>query len=117
MNLKQTLMQTKKQYKTSNRVVSKQNSPNLFWLCSVIFACSIIFLNHNCSSQDSTRFRSNRLRNLVIVTSIGYTAGMTGLYHLWYRDAEQQSFRFFNDNKEWKQVDKIGHFGSSFYMS
>ncbi|MBT1703498.1 YfiM family protein [Fulvivirgaceae bacterium PWU20] len=42
---------------------------------------------------------------------------MAGLYHLWYKDSEQQSFRFFNDNREWKQIDKIGHALSSFYLS
>jgi hypothetical protein len=42
---------------------------------------------------------------------------MVGLYHLWYKDAGQQSFRFFNDNAEWKQLDKGGHFISSFYIS
>jgi hypothetical protein len=54
---------------------------------------------------------------MLISTSAGYAASMTGLYQLWYRHSEQQSFTFFNDNKEWKQVDKLGHFGSAFYMS
>jgi hypothetical protein len=74
-----------------------------------------------CHAQDSVfvnnTFNKKRLRIIAIGTTVGYTASMTGLYHIWYRHAEQQSFRFFNDNKEWKQVDKLGHFGSAFYMS
>jgi uncharacterized protein YfiM (DUF2279 family) len=42
---------------------------------------------------------------------------MAGLYKVWYKDSPHQSFAFFNDNAEWKQVDKAGHFFSSFYLS
>jgi hypothetical protein len=61
---------------------------------------------------------SKRRLNLIIVGSgVTYTGGMVGLNHLWYKDQERQSFRFFNDNAEWKQVDKIGHFYSAFQVS
>jgi len=71
------------------------------------------------SGQDSTTqsLQNKRLRHVIIGASAGYTLSMTGLYHLWYSESEKQSFRFFNDNAEWKQVDKLGHFGSSFYFS
>ena len=32
-------------------------------------------------------------------------------------DSRKQPFQFFNDNAEWKQVDKIGHFYSTYYFS
>lgn len=57
------------------------------------------------------------LRTFAISSSVVYGASLVGLSQLWYRDSERQSFRFFNDNAEWKQVDKLGHFFSTFYLS
>jgi hypothetical protein len=39
------------------------------------------------------------------------------LQKLWYSVTPHQDFRFFNDNAEWKQVDKLGHLYSAFYLS
>jgi uncharacterized protein YfiM (DUF2279 family) len=36
---------------------------------------------------------------------------------VWYEGSERQSFRFFNDNAEWKQLDKAGHFYASWQIS
>jgi hypothetical protein len=61
--------------------------------------------------------RTKPLRIAAISTGAAYALGLAGLNHLWYRHSERQSFRFFNDNPEWNQVDKLGHFYSSFYLS
>jgi hypothetical protein len=58
-----------------------------------------------------------KLRAITLGGTVVYSLSLVGLSHLWYSDAESQSFRFFNDNEEWKQVDKFGHFFSSFYFS
>jgi len=58
-----------------------------------------------------------RLRNFAITSGITYSITLVGLNELWYKDSEKQSFHFFNDNNEWKQVDKVGHFYSAFYLS
>src|SRR5687767_1410367 len=58
-----------------------------------------------------------RLRNLTIISGTVYAVTLVGLNQLWYKDSEKQSFHFFNDNAEWKQVDKVGHFYSAFYLS
>jgi hypothetical protein len=42
---------------------------------------------------------------------------MIGLNELWYSQSPRQSFHFFNDASEWKQVDKVGHFLSTFQVS
>jgi hypothetical protein len=56
--------------------------------------------------------------NIVTITSAtGYTAALIGLNELWYKNSAKESFHFFNDLPEWKQVDKIGHFYSAFYGS
>jgi hypothetical protein len=58
-----------------------------------------------------------RLNTLVIGGTTSYGLTLVGLHQLWYKNSEQQSFRFFNDNAEWNQVDKLGHFYSTFYFS
>lgn len=47
----------------------------------------------------------------------GYTLGMSALYSAWYRDYPSSKFHLFYDGKEWLQMDKIGHAGSSYYIS
>lgn len=70
-------------------------------------------------AQSDTTFTPNKkgLRTAAIVTGGAYAIGMAGLNHLWYKDSDRQSFQFFNDNREWKQIDKIGHFYSAFHLS
>ena len=68
--------------------------------------------------QDSLyAINKKRVRVLTIGGTVAYGATLAGLSHLWYADSESQSFRFFNDNAEWNQIDKAGHFFSSFYFS
>ncbi len=57
------------------------------------------------------------IRHLAIGTGILYAGSLYGLYNLWYKDYPQSSFHFFNDNKEWMQVDKVGHATSAYYIS
>jgi uncharacterized protein YfiM (DUF2279 family) len=66
------------------------------------------------SQKDS--LNTKRLKTVVLGESIGYTATMTGLYTLWYKDEPGSSFHTFNDNKEWLQMDKIGHGVTSYYV-
>src|SRR5688572_11624415 len=84
------------------------------WIFLFIFLPTIAF----CETEDSTQaVNKKRLRTLTIGGTVAYGVTLAGLSHLWYSDSESQSFQFFNDNAEWKQVDKFGHFFSSFYIS
>jgi hypothetical protein len=42
---------------------------------------------------------------------------MFGLYHLWYKKYPRSRFHFFNDNKEWLNMDKIGHATTAYISS
>ena len=54
----------------------------------------------------------------VIITGAGlYAVSMTALYKLWYQNYPQTHFHFFNDNNEYLQMDKMGHFTTSYYIS
>jgi len=82
---------------------------------AILLLCPLL-----ASSQvaDSTyAINKKRLRAFTIGGTVAYSVTLVGLNHLWYSDAESQAFRFFNDNGEWKQVDKFGHFFSSYYLS
>ncbi len=68
-------------------------------------------------SDTTHQVNNKRLSGLVIGSTIGYGITLVALNELWYEDSGKQSFQFFNDNDEWKQVDKAGHFFSAFYLS
>ncbi len=69
-----------------------------------------------CGTNDSTS-QSQRLPYTLGGMGVVYAGSMTGLYSLWYKDYEQESFHFFNDNGEWLQMDKMGHIGSAYYLT
>jgi hypothetical protein len=92
-------------------------------LTIIIFLSTILHRPTDVNGQsltDSTTFdspvRKKRLKTLVIAGSATYAVSMAGLYQLWYKNSESQPFQFFNDNAEWKQVDKAGHFFSAFHV-
>ncbi len=58
-----------------------------------------------------------RFRGLLIGAGVTYGASLVALDRLWYKDFPREGFRFFNDNAEWKQVDKVGHAYSTFHLS
>lgn len=58
-----------------------------------------------------------RLNRFLLITGAGYTVTQVGLYSLWYKDQQSQSFQFFDDSRQWKQIDKAGHFYTAFQLS
>jgi len=68
-------------------------------------------------AQSDSTLNRKKLKKLVVAGGLGYTAGVLTLNSVWYKNTDRQPFRFFNDNAEWKQVDKAGHFFASFYLS
>jgi uncharacterized protein YfiM (DUF2279 family) len=58
-----------------------------------------------------------RTRAVAIANVAGYGAILVGLNAAWYADYPRSSFHFFDDNAEWLQVDKVGHFYSAYIES
>ena len=81
----------------------------ILWL---LFICPLLA----AGQSDST---VNRKKLIIASTSVGvaYTTSMIVLGNAWYDDAPRQSFHFFNDAPEWKQMDKAGHFFSAFHVA
>lgn len=59
----------------------------------------------------------NRIKIIAAANIVGYSAAMIGLYSSWYSKYPQSKFHFFNDNNEWKQIDKVGHIYSAYVES
>lgn len=55
-----------------------------------------------------------RLLTLGIGGAATYVGGMYLLYNAWYRHNAMESFHFFDDSREWLQVDKAGHIYSAY---
>jgi hypothetical protein len=82
----------------------------------LLLAGTLLF-TQNSRGQATDSVNHKRLNTLLISSSIAYTGAMIGLNSIWYSQYDRQSFRFFNDWPEWKQVDKLGHVYSSFQLA
>jgi hypothetical protein len=65
----------------------------------------------------STQFNQGRFTTVVIGQALFYTTTMYLLNRLWYKKHSNGHFHAFNDNKEWLQMDKAGHFTTAYNMS
>lgn len=74
------------------------------------------FFASHAQQADSTVLNQNRLTKVICIEAGLYGATMLGLNQLWYKDFPREKFHFFNDNKEWLQIDKAGHAFSAYYI-
>ena len=95
-----------------------------FIVLSILFSTCFIEAGTPPAKSDSINFLEpsvdyNRGRLLgVLGIETGLWAGsMIGFGTLWYNDYAQSSFHFFDDSKEWNQMDKAGHFVTSYYLN
>lgn len=58
-----------------------------------------------------------RVRGVAIANVVGYSGILVGLNAAWYVNYPRSKFHFFDDSKEWLQVDKVGHFYSAYIES
>jgi hypothetical protein len=47
-------------------------------------------------------------------SAVGYGGSLVALSNVWYKHYPQTSFHFYNDNNDWLQMDKAGHFYSAY---
>jgi uncharacterized protein YfiM (DUF2279 family) len=57
-----------------------------------------------------------RLETIVISETVVASSVLIGLNQLWYKDFPKSEFHFKNDNTEWLQMDKIGHFYTCYHL-
>lgn len=64
---------------------------------------------HKTFFEPSKTLNKKRLWAFSGIAAASYTTTIVGLSQYWYKQYNRSSFHFFNDNKEWLQIDKIGH--------
>ncbi len=91
----------------------------IFWGMTLIF-----LLSGRCLGQNKVDFftpapqiSNNRLVPLLVGEGVFYAGSMIGLNELWYKHYPRSSFHLFNDNREWQQMDKLGHMLTSYTIS
>ncbi|AFM06265.1 hypothetical protein Fleli_3963 [Bernardetia litoralis DSM 6794] len=91
-----------------------------FLFCYFLLICFPSFSQKVKSEEDSifktTKIQKTKKWLLPTLTTTTYIGGMTFLYQSWYKNENQTSFHFFNDNKQWNQLDKFGHTYTSYQL-
>ena len=83
---------------------------------SLKYLLIIFFLGYYPLFAQSDTLHHQRLRNLILAESVAYTGAIAGLSSAWYGE-KAQGFRFFDDNSEWLQIDKFGHFYTNYHLT
>jgi uncharacterized protein YfiM (DUF2279 family) len=87
-----------------------------------VFTFLILFFGLNTQAQTSSFYQKSdtlntKRRNAVIITETALSVGtLIALNKLWYSDYSRSNFHFINDNSQWKQMDKMGHVMTSYYL-
>ncbi len=86
-------------------------------ITGLFFLISFYKPTQSSAQTNSDSINHKKLNTVIAASAATYTLAMVGLAHTWYSDFDRQSFRFFNDASEWKQIDKVGHFYSAFHLA
>ena len=82
----------------------------------------LFLLSNSAFGQTSSFYKkadtlNTKKRNAIAIAASAMTGGaLIALNQLWYKDYPRSSFHFKNDNNDWKQMDKTGHFMTSYYL-
>jgi len=82
----------------------------LLFVIYLLIECSAVAQDTSISFfAPDTSFNKKRFTYVVATEASLYGSSLIGLNTLWFKNYQQSSFHFFNDNKEWLQMDKAGH--------
>ena len=77
----------------------------------------LLFSNSIAQAQDVPLDSLRNRKKLSIITAATLQAGtLIALDRLWYQDHPRSSFHFFQDGRQWLQMDKVGHGMTSYYL-
>jgi len=77
----------------------------------------ILFHLVTSAQQDSVKNNQSGKIRLIAGTSAVYGLSVLGMNELWYKNYEHSSFHWIDDSGEWLQMDKTGHFLSTYVIS
>jgi Predicted periplasmic lipoprotein (DUF2279) len=86
------------------------------------FVCVAFFSTQLClfSAPGATSFTIDstvKTKRLVLISATEtalYTGSLLALNETWYKNYPRSHFHFFNDTKEWRGMDKAGHFTTAY---
>ncbi len=94
------------------------------WMGNTISSCKRFFLvisftflitQVKAQSPDSLNSVNRKRLSTVTYSTAGvYVGTLLALNQLWYSDYDRSNFHFFNDNRQWQAMDKVGHIYSSY---
>lgn len=82
--------------------------------CCFFFGCGIAQTTSFWKKSDT--LNTKRRNTLIITEAVAATTTLLALDQLWYSDYPRSGFHFTNDNNQWKQMDKMGHLMTSYYV-
>ena len=87
-------------------------------LLSIVYCLLSIAYSQDSLSffAPSNEFNKKRFAAAVSVQAIGYGGSLALLSTAWYKDYPHSGFHSFDDTPEWLQMDKAGHFITSWYL-
>jgi len=80
----------------------------------VVLLCAPSLLLGQSFFEPADSLHKGRLTGVIVTEVADYSLVMIGLNELWYKDFPRGTFRSFNDNDEWLQMDKVGHAFSAY---
>lgn len=83
------------------------------WICILLIALQ----TNMVLGQDSAAIYKKRKQIVIAGAGTVYAGSMFLLYQAWYKNYERSSFHFYNDNDNWKYMDKGGHVLTSYQLS
>ncbi|MFD2890914.1 DUF2279 domain-containing protein [Flavobacterium chuncheonense] len=89
-----------------------------FFYLGLLFCCAInlISAQENSFFKPSDTLNAKRTSSIYIGESVLLGTTLIGLNQLWYKGYPKSSFHFINDNSDWLQMDKLGHFYSTYHL-
>ena len=80
------------------------------------FLCFTAISQENPFYKKSDTLNKKRRNAIIITESVMASGALLALNELWYKDYPRSGFHFKNDNNDWKQMDKMGHLMTSYYV-
>ena len=80
---------------------------------SLYLCCITSSIGQDYDSIQTTK----RLKAINSIAYVGSATSLVFLNEVWYDQYQKESFHFFNDLKEWRYMDKIGHVCTSYQMN
>jgi uncharacterized protein YfiM (DUF2279 family) len=88
---------------------------SLAFLC--VFSMQLLPGTVMASGIDTTGTNKKRLAVVLVGGGALYAGSLVVLNDIWYKEQGKSSFHFYNDNNQWNQVDKAGHFYTAYQLS